>query len=206
MKTGRPVNISGLNRRDNSLYRTWAEMKQRCYNPKRQNYKYYGGKGIIVCNEWKDSFDSFYTWAINNNYKAGLTLERDNTNGNYEPLNCRWATWEEQQLTKGSSIIALIDGKHYTLSGLAREFECSRLLVKEILRLNNNTPMRINGTKYETIDKLPAAAQPVSQFASSKNTAVGYIYIKYERYLSGKGSNPGYSIKCFKGSNFIIPD
>lgn len=65
--------------------------------------------------------------------------------------------------------------------------------------------MRINGTKYDTIEKLPAIAQPVSEYARENNTAVGYVYIKYERFLAGKGSNPGYSIKCFKGSNFVIP-
>jgi hypothetical protein len=64
----------------------------------------------------------------------------------------------------------------------------------------------MNGTKYETINILPANAIVVSKYALQNNIAVGYIYIKYERFLSGKGSKPDYSIKCFQGSNFIIPE
>ena len=66
--------------------------------------------------------------------------------------------------------------------------------------------MRMNGTKYDVIDTLPAEAVPVSVYARNNNTAVGYIYVKYERYLNGKGSKPDYTIKCFMGSNFIIPE
>ena len=66
--------------------------------------------------------------------------------------------------------------------------------------------MRLNNTKYQLIDKLPAGAMPVSRYANEMNTAVGYIYIKYERFLTGKGTNPNYTIKCFQGSNFVIPN
>lgn len=66
--------------------------------------------------------------------------------------------------------------------------------------------MRIKGTKYDTVDTLPAGAQVVSKYARDAGTAVGYIYIKYERYLQGKGSRPPYTIKCFNGINFVIPE
>lgn len=62
--------------------------------------------------------------------------------------------------------------------------------------------MRLKGTKYEKIERLPRNAVPVSRYAADNNTAVGYIYIKYER----KGSAAGYTIRCFKGSNFVIPN
>ena len=65
--------------------------------------------------------------------------------------------------------------------------------------------MRLNGTKYEEIEQLPIEAMAVSLYARKKKTAVGYIYIKYERFLNGKGSAPDYIIRCFKGSNYIIP-
>lgn len=66
--------------------------------------------------------------------------------------------------------------------------------------------MRMNGTKYEDINSLPPNAIVVSRYAQQTGYAVGYIYIKYERYLKGEGTKPPYTIKCFQGSNFIIPE
>jgi predicted acetyltransferase len=66
--------------------------------------------------------------------------------------------------------------------------------------------MRTQGTKYEPIEILPANAVTVSQYAKEQGKAVGYIYIKYQRYLSKGGKHPGYSIRCFKGINFILPE
>lgn len=78
------------------LYHIWNSMKQRCENPKTISYKYYGEKGITVCNEWRKSFLAFYDWAVSHGYTDGLTLDRKSNDGNYEPTNCRWATPKEQ--------------------------------------------------------------------------------------------------------------
>ena len=71
-------------------------MKQRCYNDKNPKYKDYGSRGIVVCQEWLDDFMNFYNWAIDNNYRDDLTLDRIDNDGNYEPSNCRWATAKQQ--------------------------------------------------------------------------------------------------------------
>ncbi|MBR6613178.1 MAG: hypothetical protein IKK84_00235 [Clostridia bacterium] len=71
-------------------------MKARCYNKNVERYKNYGGRGIKVCDEWRDDFMAFYQWAIKNGYQDSLTLDRKNVNGDYEPSNCRWVTKETQ--------------------------------------------------------------------------------------------------------------
>lgn len=79
------------------LYKIWCQMKQRCNNSNNTAYHRYGGRGIIVCDEWANDFMIFYDWSLCNGYSNDLSIDRIDNDGNYEPSNCRWATTKIQQ-------------------------------------------------------------------------------------------------------------
>lgn len=80
------------------LYRTWSNMKSRCYNPNVRSYVNYGAKGVIVCDEWLNDFVAFKEWALANGYQEELTIDRIDSSGNYCPENCRWITSSENSI------------------------------------------------------------------------------------------------------------
>lgn len=79
-----------------SEYNSWTCMKQRCYNKKHMAYSQYGGRGITVCDKWRNSFLAFYR-DMGDKPSSRHSLDRIDNNGNYEPSNCKWSTYEEQQ-------------------------------------------------------------------------------------------------------------
>ena len=103
------------------LFTIWNNMKQRCYNLKNPRYKNYGGNGITMCKDWKDSYITFKKWALNNGYKPGLSIDRIDNNKGYYPENCRWATQKEQQNNKTTNHYIEYLGKQYTLTTLCEE-------------------------------------------------------------------------------------
>ena len=102
-------------------YRIWNAMKERCQCTTNKQYKDYGERGIVVCDEWKDSFESFYDWAMSNGYADHLTLDRIDTNGNYCPDNCRWSTSKEQNSNKRNNHILTHNGKSQTIQQWSEE-------------------------------------------------------------------------------------
>lgn len=80
------------------LYHVLNVMHQRCENPKSRDFKWYGAKGVTVCDEWAlSNYPAFRSWAMNTGYQPGLTIDRVDPAGNYCPENCRWITIQEQQ-------------------------------------------------------------------------------------------------------------
>lgn len=97
------------------FYKKWSSIKTRCYNKNTPCYKNYGGRGIKMCDEWLD-FWNFREWAYKNGYSEGLTLERIDVNGNYEPSNCKWIPMEEQAINKRNNSFIEYGGKKQTIS------------------------------------------------------------------------------------------
>lgn len=82
------------------IYTVWRGMKSRCYNKNHVGYKNYGGRGIEICDEWKEDFERFYIFCVKNKWRKGLEIDRINNNGNYEPSNCRFVTPSENNKNK----------------------------------------------------------------------------------------------------------
>jgi len=97
-------------------------MKDRCLNPKCKGYPRWGGRGISICEEWKNSYPEFKKWALGAGYQERLQIERSNNDGNYEPGNCRWATQKEQNRNKRSNIHVTFNGVTKVLAEWVEEF------------------------------------------------------------------------------------
>ena len=99
-------------------------MKDRCHNPKNSGWDHYGGRGIITCDRWRYSFENFL--ADMGERPDGMTIEREDVNGNYEPGNCRWATRKEQNRNRTDSRFVVARGVRLTLGELVEKTGVSR--------------------------------------------------------------------------------
>lgn len=119
--------IANLNRKytkeqtNSFLYSTWHGMKQRCYDSNNSHYKYYGDKGILVCDEWLDDYISFYNWSLSNGASKEFTLDRINVNGNYEPSNCRWVDAITQANNKNKNRLIEYNGERLSVMQWSRK-------------------------------------------------------------------------------------
>lgn len=103
-------------RQESLIRKVWSAMIGRCYNPKMRAYKNYGGRGITVCDEWRNSFKSFYMWSLSNGYTLGLHCDRENNDGPYSPNNCRWVSRLKNNRNTRRNKIVTIFGERMPLS------------------------------------------------------------------------------------------
>lgn len=97
------------------LYYIYDNMMKRCYDQKSEKYPNYGGRGIIVCEEWRTDRQAFFDWAMSSGYSDDLTIDRIDVNGNYCPDNCRWATPKEQANNRTSNRYLEYNGETHTV-------------------------------------------------------------------------------------------
>jgi len=117
------------------LYQKWGGIKDRCFNSNAPNYKYYGGRGISICKDWETDYTAFHKWAMDNGYQKGLTIERIDFNGNYEPSNCKWATWKEQQNNTSRTRFVKYKGQTKSLMLWCEELDLEYGTIKARLKL-----------------------------------------------------------------------
>lgn len=128
---GRRYHYKSVDKRVGAI---WGCMISRCYNENDTSYKNYGGRGIKVCNEWRDSALAFYNWAMANGYKDDLTIDRIDVNGNYCPENCRWISMTEQLRNTRRTIQYEFNGKNKTIAEIARELNISQFTLYSRIR------------------------------------------------------------------------
>lgn len=125
------------------MYSIYLSMKGRCYSPKSISYKYYGDKGITVCDEWRNSFENFSKWAENNGYDDSLSIDRIDNSKGYTPDNCRWIPFSEQANNKTTNVYYTHNGKTHTLKEWCEELDFSYDLAlsrRKRAKKNNITP------------------------------------------------------------------
>jgi len=111
--------LKGLQHKYKKLYAVMYNMRDRCNNPNNREYFRYGGRGINVCNEWLDN-ETFIKWALNNGYKEGLSIERIDVNGDYEPSNCKWIPISEQCNNTRRTVWIEYKGEKHNINQWAR--------------------------------------------------------------------------------------
>lgn len=126
----------GLTYKAKKLHMVWSSMKARCYRPTCKDFKNYGGRGISICDEWRNDFASFHKWAMSTGYTEGVsTIERIDVDGNYCPGNCTWIVNERQALNTRKVIFLTAKGKTQSLSEWAVELGIRPNTIKTRLRL-----------------------------------------------------------------------
>ena len=98
------------------LHQVWANIKDRCLNDNYAHKENYGGRGIGICEEWADSYEAFEEWSLSNGYEEGLTIDRIDNNGDYEPDNCRWTDMKVQCRNRRNNVILESNGERRCLA------------------------------------------------------------------------------------------
>lgn len=116
------------------IYKEYKSMRMRCFRSSWEGYQNYGGRGITVCEEWKNNFMAFYEWAMSNGYNDALSLDRIDVNGNYEPSNCRWVSIKAQMNNKRNSRRVDVRGETLTVIECAEKYNINEYTLRSRIR------------------------------------------------------------------------
>lgn len=168
------------------IHQTWSRMKQRCYDLNFIGYDYYGGRGIAICDEWRDDFVAFYNHVSKLEHfgEDGYSLDRINVNGNYEPGNVRWATAKEQARNKRSTVMVEYDGREISLQEAAEYYGINYVAIKA---------RWAHGLRGDELFKPLREALPLVEYndeeitlkEAAKRSGISYLTL-YNRFKAGK--------------------
>lgn len=122
--------------RNSPIYGIWLNMKDRCYNPNNSHFKYYGSKGITVCDKWKENFKLFHDWMVHNGYYKGMSIDRIDNSIGYSPDNCRVIPLNEQSANRTTNYRILYNNSYYTVAELSKILNVKSSTLYSRLRRN----------------------------------------------------------------------
>lgn len=177
------------------LHRIWVKMKQRCHNPNDPDYvKWYGSRGITVCEEWKNDFKAFYDWSMSHGYSDDLTIDRIDNDGNYEPNNCRWVDYKFQANNRRNNV--KYEGS--TIEDLVKNHDVKPATLR--FRINHSIPNplnytdRVGGTRLSMIknhklNKSNTSGHNGIYFRTDTKKWSAYIWLNYKKINLGCFNN-----------------
>lgn len=154
------------------LHTIWAGMLSRCSHTGNSVYRYYGGRGICVCPEWRSNYCVFRNWALTNGYRDDLELDRLDNTGNYEPGNCQWITASENCRNRSSNILLTVFGETKTLIEWAEDPRCRVNYTNLRQRIRRyswesgvaiTTPVTTLGSKGSRVPRITQDAPPLNR-------------------------------------------
>lgn len=163
------------------LYYIWQGIKDRCNNSKNKRFKYYGGKGVKVFHLWENNFDNFQKWATSNEYKEGLSIDRIDNDGNYEPNNCRWVTLSENTIKANinKKNEAQLKAKDKITQDIKEAYELKSIaydLLLEAIKLKDDEIERVKEAMQEFVNRCEKGEAIRSR----------YTYYKFKELLKDK--------------------
>lgn len=163
------------------LYNIWSKMKSRCERPTDAAFHRYGGRGIKICGSWSESYESFRDWARNNGYSDELTIDRINNDGGYEPDNCRWATYSEQNRNYSRNRPIYYQGRYILIGDLAAEHNIPADIVKNRIRRYGWPVEKALTTPVQTkIKREPWVAYGLSRSTYYRRRLAGTLPISFD--------------------------
>lgn len=160
-------------------------MIERCYNKKSQAYHYYGGRGIKICDEWLNSRDAFYEWAISHGYQKGLTIDRINNDGDYTPENCRWVDYYVQANNKSTNTRYEYKGESLTLRQICDKYGYEYELIRSRIQSEKwSLEDAINRAKREIHNvEINGVVKPLQSWAKEYGVARNTAYNRFHKGL-----------------------
>lgn len=185
------------------LYNIYHNMLCRCYNKNYKRYNDCGGRGIRVCSEWLDDFQTFYDWAMENGYRDNLTIDRIDNDGNYEPNNCRWLTLYEQSNNRRNTLNVHYHNKAQSLSEWIHELKLSvshQTIYNRLIKLGWNVEDAFYTPNIEYKCKEKSIENKLRKWLANKG-----IYALGVLKQNKKAGDIGYHQKVFNGGYMCTP-
>ena len=184
------------------IYETWQGMKKRCFNPNCKCYSRYGGRGITVCDEWRNNFQAFYDYVSKLEHfgEEGYTLDRIDNDGDYAPCNVRWADAKRQCRNRRSNVVVDYHGESMTVMEAAEHsginYGClTRRIKRNVDGGDIFRPAGENAQCYAEIDGRKYTAKEIARIAGVKVATI------YRRFKSGKRDVELFGDKWFRNAN-----